>query len=90
MEGEEGDGGMDCISQHSPFPLFLTRALQFYPGYADSSYFHNERGFQSPTPHGDTVDVLLSDAPGIHGVCVRVCGHQCVFVSCMVCVCVCV
>eukprot|EP00047_Mylnosiga_fluctuans_P021373 m.103995 g.103995 ORF g.103995 m.103995 type:complete len:986 (-) comp8873_c0_seq1:47-3004(-) len=43
----------------------LTHALfdLFYPGYADSSYFHNERGFQAPTPFGDAVDVLLSDAP---------------------------
>ena len=36
----------------------------FYPGYQDSSFFHNERGFLTPTPFGDSVDCLLSDAPG--------------------------
>ena len=34
-----------------------------YPQYQDSSYFHNETGFSSPTPYGDTLDALLSDAP---------------------------
>ena len=34
-----------------------------YPGYQDSSYFHDERGFMSPTPYGDCVDSLLTDAP---------------------------
>ena len=34
-----------------------------YPQYQDSSYFHNETGFSSPTPYGDTLDVLLSDTP---------------------------
>lgn len=34
----------------------------FYPGYADSSFFHSERGFSTPTPFGDIVDVLHSDA----------------------------
>ena len=34
-----------------------------YPQYQDSSYFHNETGFSSPTPYGDTLDVLLSDSP---------------------------
>lgn len=33
-----------------------------YPGYQDASYFHDERGFLSPTPYGDIADVLLSDA----------------------------
>ncbi len=33
-----------------------------YPGYADASYFHDERGFLTPTPYGDSVDCLLSDA----------------------------
>lgn len=33
-----------------------------YPGYVDASYFHDERGFMSPTPYGDCADVLLSDA----------------------------
>ena len=34
-----------------------------YPGYEDASYFHDERGFLSPTPHGDMADCLLSDVP---------------------------
>ena len=34
---------------------------QLYPRYADSSFYHNETGFQTPTPFGDTADVLLSD-----------------------------
>jgi len=34
-----------------------------YPGYQDSSYFHDESGFISPTPFGDIADCLLSDAP---------------------------
>ncbi len=36
----------------------------FYPGYQDSSFFHDETGFIVPTPRGDSVDCLLSDAPG--------------------------
>jgi hypothetical protein len=35
-----------------------------YPGYQDSSFFHDERGFATATPYGDSADVLLSDAPG--------------------------
>ena len=35
-----------------------------YPGYQDSSYFHDESGFLSPTPYGDIADALMSDAPG--------------------------
>ena len=34
-----------------------------YPGYQDSSYFHDESGFIAPTPFGDIADCLLSDAP---------------------------
>ena len=34
-----------------------------YPGYANSSFFHDESGFMTPTPYGDGVDALLSDAP---------------------------
>ncbi|MFA6244986.1 MAG: hypothetical protein WC655_28845, partial [Candidatus Hydrogenedentales bacterium] len=34
----------------------------FYPGYQDSSYYHNETGFMTPTPYGDSADCLLSDA----------------------------
>jgi hypothetical protein len=35
-----------------------------YPGYQDSSYFHDESGFITPTPYGDSADCLLSDAEG--------------------------
>lgn len=34
-----------------------------YPGYQDSSFFHDETGFLTPTPYGDAADALLSDAP---------------------------
>jgi hypothetical protein len=34
-----------------------------YPGYEKSSYFHNESGFVTGTPHTDGCDVLLTDAP---------------------------
>lgn len=34
-----------------------------YPGYQDSSFFHDERGFLTATPYGDAADVLLSDVP---------------------------
>jgi Xylose isomerase-like TIM barrel len=34
-----------------------------YPGYQNSSYFHDESGFIAPTPYGDIADCLLSDAP---------------------------
>ena len=34
-----------------------------YPGYQDSSYFRDERGFLTATPYGDSADCLLSDAP---------------------------
>lgn len=34
-----------------------------YPGYEDSSFYHDERGFLTPTPYGDIADVVLSDAP---------------------------
>lgn len=33
-----------------------------YPSYQDASYFHDETGISSPTPYGDGLDVLLSDA----------------------------
>jgi hypothetical protein len=35
-----------------------------YPGYQNSSYFHDESGFLTPTPYGDAADCILSDAPG--------------------------
>jgi hypothetical protein len=34
-----------------------------YPGYQNSSYFHDESGFLAPTPYGDAADCILSDAP---------------------------
>ena len=34
----------------------------FYPRYQDCSYFHDESGFSSATPYGDTLDVILTDA----------------------------
>ncbi|MFA5089268.1 MAG: TIM barrel protein, partial [Candidatus Omnitrophota bacterium] len=33
-----------------------------YPGYEDSSYYPNEKGFLSSTPYGDAAEVLLTDA----------------------------
>ena len=33
-----------------------------YPGWADSEYFQDKRGFLCMTPFGDIVDVLLSEA----------------------------
>jgi len=45
---------------------YLTDGLldMLYPGYQDSSYFHDESGFIAPTPYGDSADCLLSDAEG--------------------------
>ncbi len=34
-----------------------------YPGYEDASFYHDERGFLSPTPYGDMADAVLSDIP---------------------------
>jgi len=44
---------------------YLTDAVLdlLYPGYQNSSYFHDESGFITPTPFGDVADCLLSDAP---------------------------
>jgi len=44
---------------------YLTDDLleMLYPRYRDSSYFHDETGFLTETPYGDSADVLLSDAP---------------------------
>jgi len=33
-----------------------------YPGYENSSYFKDERGFLTATPYGDSFDVIFSDA----------------------------
>ena len=35
-----------------------------YPGYQDSSFYHDLKGFATATPYGDSADALLSDAPG--------------------------
>lgn len=44
---------------------YLTHGVYdvLYPGYADSHFFHDERGLLVPTPYGDIADCLLSDAP---------------------------
>ncbi len=44
---------------------YLTHSIieMLYPRYQDASYFHDETGFLSATPYGDSTDVLLSDAP---------------------------
>ena len=44
---------------------YFTHGLfsMIYPGYENSSYYRDERGFLSATPYGDMVDALLSDAP---------------------------
>jgi hypothetical protein len=44
---------------------YLTDAVldMLYPGYQDSSYYHDESGFQVATPYGDIADCLMSDAP---------------------------
>ena len=36
----------------------------FYPGYQNSSFYHDESGFLTSTPYGDAADCILSDAPG--------------------------
>jgi hydroxypyruvate isomerase len=33
-----------------------------YPGYQNSSFYHDENGFLTATPYGDVADCLLSDA----------------------------
>ena len=42
---------------------YLTHQLidMVYPGYVDSGFYRDERGFLSPTPFGDILDVLLND-----------------------------
>lgn len=44
---------------------YLTDALlnMFYPGYQNSSYYHDETGFMTAAPYGDAVDCILSDSP---------------------------
>lgn len=43
---------------------YWTDALlnMIYPGYQNSSYYHDERGFICATPYGDIADCILSDA----------------------------
>jgi hypothetical protein len=42
--------------------FFLDGVLDtVYPGYAVGRYGRDERGYLSPTPHGDTLDFLLDD-----------------------------
>lgn len=35
-----------------------------YPGYEDSSFYHDESGFLTATPYGDIADVLFNDVSG--------------------------
>jgi hypothetical protein len=43
---------------------FVNNVLNiFYPGYQNSSYFHNETGFNVATPYGDVLDCILTDCP---------------------------
>lgn len=50
-----------------PYDLgdYLTHSVLslLYPGYEDASYFHDERGFLTPTPFGDIADCILTDVP---------------------------
>ena len=50
---------------YDPGDYFTDGVLDLlYPGYQNSSYYHDESGFLTPTPYGDVADCLLSDAPG--------------------------
>lgn len=44
---------------------YLTHGVisMLYPGYENSGFFRDERGFLSPTPYGDMADCVLSDVP---------------------------
>jgi hypothetical protein len=63
------DGAHSCFQVWGGAPYqagdYLTHGVlsMLYPGYEDASYFPDERGFLSPTPYGDSADVVLSDAP---------------------------
>lgn len=49
---------------YSPADYFTDGVLRMvYPSYQDASYFHDESGISSSTPYGDSLDVVLSDAP---------------------------
>lgn len=45
------------MADHQLHALFS----MLYPGYEDSGFFLNERGFLTPTPHGEIMDVLMTD-----------------------------
>ncbi|MBI3118708.1 MAG: TIM barrel protein, partial [Candidatus Hydrogenedentes bacterium] len=48
---------------YGPGDYFTDHVLDMlYPGYQDSSFYHDESGFNTPTPYGDLADCLLSDA----------------------------
>lgn len=50
-------------SSYETCDYFMDNVLDmFYPGYQNSSFFHNENGFITPTPYGDSVDCLLRDS----------------------------
>ena len=49
MPYEKGDHQIDLLLR------------ELYPGYEDAGFFHNERGFLTPTPCGDSFDVILSN-----------------------------
>lgn len=47
------------LSDHFGHEVFS----MLYPGYEDSGFFRDERGFNVSTPYGDIADAVLSDAP---------------------------
>jgi len=51
MPYEKGDHQVDLLFR------------ELYPTYEDAGFYHDERGFLTATPCGDSFDVLLSDAP---------------------------
>jgi len=51
MPYEKGDYQIDALFR------------ELYPGYEDSSYYRDERGFLTATPWGDSYDVLMSNTP---------------------------
>lgn len=57
----------ECVVWHGvpygPSDYAMDRAYDcFYPGYIDSGFYRDERGFITPTPCGDVADILLTDA----------------------------
>jgi hypothetical protein len=50
---------------YGPGDYLTDGALEMlFPGYQDSSYFHDESGFLTPAPYGESADCILSDAEG--------------------------